>query len=204
MLRYYPSKKAQAYAARYIGDCCKQRRTLTTSSGERHGAGIGNVHTQLMKADDSLFRHTAQPRTVSIIGAPMTYGQPFVGTDRGPELLREKGLLKDLASLGWRVEDIPDLDLDTICREAARQSNAVRLPNAKNSIEVGAGCSAVADLVESKLKLGNFPLVLGGDHSIGEFVLGFVSAIFQPCTYSFDHTAHHFDRTGLFSWDNAC
>lgn len=120
-----------------------------------------------MKADDSLFRHTAHPRTVSIIGAPMTYGQPFVGTDRGPELLREKGLLKDLASLGWRVEDNPDLDMDTICREAARQSNAVRLPNAKNSIEVGAGCSAVADLVESKLRRGNFPLVLGGDHSIG-------------------------------------
>lgn len=170
MLRY-PSKKAQAYAARYIGGCCKQqRRTLATSSAssERHGAGIGNVQTQLMKADDSLFRHTAQPRTVSVIGAPMTYGQPFVGTDRGPELLREEGLLKDLASLGWRVEDNPDLDMDTICREAASQSNAVRLPNAKNSIEVGAGCSAVANLVESKLKLGNFPLILGGDHSIGE------------------------------------
>lgn len=98
----------------------------------------------------------------------MTYGQPFVGTDRGPELLRERGLIKDLSSLGWIVEDIPDLDFDTICGEASKQSNAVHtLPNAKHSLEVGAGCSALADLVESQLRLGRFPLILGGDHSIG-------------------------------------
>jgi arginase len=98
----------------------------------------------------------------------MTYGQPFVGTDRGPELLRERGLLKDLSSLGWRVEDIPDIDFDSICAEAAKNSNDVHtFPNAKHSLQVGAGCSALADLVESKLRLGRFPLILGGDHSIG-------------------------------------
>jgi arginase len=35
------------------------------------------------------------------------------------------------------------------------------------SIQVGAGTKVLADLVESKLKLGRFPLILGGDHSIG-------------------------------------
>jgi arginase len=35
------------------------------------------------------------------------------------------------------------------------------------SLEVGAGTKALAELVESKLKLGRFPLILGGDHSIG-------------------------------------
>lgn len=35
------------------------------------------------------------------------------------------------------------------------------------SIQVGAGNKVLADLVESKLKLGRFPLILGGDHSIG-------------------------------------
>ena len=35
------------------------------------------------------------------------------------------------------------------------------------SLEVGAGTKALAELVESILKLGRFPLILGGDHSIG-------------------------------------
>ena len=158
------SRKTQAYIVRHIIS-----RAATSESRGGGGAGIGNVHHQLFPTDDSsLFRHVAQPRTVSVIGAPMTYGQPYVGTDRGPELLRECGLLKDLSSLGWRVEDLPDLDLDAICAEAAKSSTAVPTsPNAKHSLQVGAGCRVLADLVESKLRLGRFPLILGGDHSIG-------------------------------------
>ena len=68
----------------------------------------------------------------------MTYGQPFVGTvsshgrvfavstnsqyflflnpkDSGPSLLRAQGLVRELGDLGWKVEDIPDLDFSTIC-----------------------------------------------------------------------------------------
>jgi len=163
MLRY-PSRRAQSYLVRQIG-----KRAASSETRAGGGAGIGNVHHQLFPTDDNrLFRHVAQPRTVSVIGAPMTYGQPFVGTDRGPELLRESGLLKDLSSLGWHVEDIPDLDFDAICAEAAKNSSACSVsPNAKHSLQVGAGCSALADLVESKLRLGRFPLILGGDHSIG-------------------------------------
>lgn len=161
MLRH-PGRNLHAYAGRLI---IGKKRAVSTDES-RHGAGIGNVLNQLIKADDSLFRHVARPRTVSVIGAPMTYGQPFVGTDHGPQLLRERGLLKDLSSLGWRVEDIPDLDFDTICAKTSKQSK-VLLPNAKHSLEVGAGCSALADLVESKLQKGRFPLILGGDHSIG-------------------------------------
>lgn len=156
-----PSTRIQLHAVRHIS---KQAASTESRGG---GAGIGNVHTQLFPSDDTnLFRHVAHPRTVSVIGAPMTYGQPFVGTDRGPELLRESGLLKDLSSLGWRVEDIPDLDFGTICAEAAKNSNAAGMsPNAKHSLQVGAGCCALADLVESKLRQGHFPLILGGDVS---------------------------------------
>ena len=88
--------------------------------------------------------------------------------DSGPSLLRERGLLRDLASLGWRVEDLPDLDFPKICADA-RQANpsAPNNPDARNSLEVGAGTKVLADLVESKVRLGRFPLILGGDHSIG-------------------------------------
>ena len=57
--------------------------------------------------------------------------EPFVGTDRGPLLLREQGLLKDLSALGWRVEDIPDLDFDTICADAVRDTTLWSNPSAK-------------------------------------------------------------------------
>lgn len=61
-----------------------------------------------------------------------------------------------------------DLDFPTICTQAREENPSVRNnPNAKHSIEVGAGTEVLANLVESKLTLGTFPLILGGDHSIG-------------------------------------
>ena len=131
--------------------------------------GFGNVTQQHIPSDDDLFKHVVSPKTVSVIGAPMTYGQPFVGTDSGPSLLRENGLLKDLSALGWRVEDIPDLDFSSICAEAVKENTSTHNTNtnARNSLQVGAGTKVLADLVESKLKVGRFPLILGGDHSIG-------------------------------------
>ena len=131
------------------------------------GMGFGNITQQHIPSQDDMFKHVISPKTVSVIGAPMTYGQPFVGTDSGPSLLRENGLLKDLSALGWRVEDIPDLDFSSICAEAVKENASTHNTNARNSLQVGAGTKVLADLVESKLKVGRFPLILGGDHSIG-------------------------------------
>lgn len=104
----------------------------------------------------------------------MTYGQPFVGTDTGPQLLREKGLRKMMTQLGWRVEDMPDLNFDaeSLLRNITNDKTASSTvitdpPNAKNCALVGRGCSILADVVEKKLQEGRFPLILGGDHSIG-------------------------------------
>mmetsp|Transcript_38629 Transcript_38629/g.93377 ORF Transcript_38629/g.93377 Transcript_38629/m.93377 type:complete len:375 (+) Transcript_38629:60-1184(+) len=146
----------------------RQTRLFTTAipgpSSETGGAGIGNVESRLLPSmnDAELFKHCKYPRTTSIIGAPMTYGQPFVGTDAGPSLLRERGLRNILTSLGWRVEDLPDLDFDP-----EQFSGSVDPPNARNCSLVAHGSEILADTVESKLRKGQFPLVLGGDHSIG-------------------------------------
>ena len=67
-----------------------------------------------------------------------------------------------LTSLDWRVEDVGDMDLDS----AADSSKSQFLSNAKNSCIVGPATALLADLVESKIKEGYFPLILGGDHSI--------------------------------------
>jgi hypothetical protein len=75
------------------------------------GAGLGNVRDRMIPSARSsrstLYKHSKEPHTCTIIGAPMTYGQPYVGTDSGPSLLREAGLRGMLSALGWRVEDLP-------------------------------------------------------------------------------------------------
>lgn len=49
------------------------------------------------------------PRTAALIGAPAQLGQPLAGTDKGPQLMRDAGLYKSLAALGWRVEEMGDV-----------------------------------------------------------------------------------------------
>jgi len=99
----------------------------------------------------------------------MTYGQPYVGTDSGPLLLRQAGLRSMLTALGWRVEDLPDLDFDNLVSQQPSKSSSSHYTagNAKNPEYVGPGAKLVAEMVEEKLRQGRFPLVLGGDHSIG-------------------------------------
>lgn len=145
---------------------------------------MGNVSDQMLPSADAsqlLYRHTARPMTASIIGAPMTYGQPFVGTDDGPSRLREAGLLTSLSALGWRVQDNPDLDFESIAQSIPSELYATERLDAKNSLLVGHGCRHLADVVERELKSNRFPLVVGGDHSIG---IGSLAGILraQPST----------------------
>jgi arginase len=133
------------------------------------GAGYGNVHDRLERSSEPLFQHTSYPHTCRVIGAPMTYGQPYAGTDGGPELLRERGLLQKLSALGWRVHDHGDLEFAPQHGSTGGFSgaNGGGKFKAKNSEIVGQGCHQLADLVEETARAGQFPLVLGGDHSIG-------------------------------------
>ena len=153
-------------------DCATRRNYSSTTSLLSKGSGLGNVHDQMLPTADAaqktlLFRHTARPLTVSVIGSPMTYGQPFVGTDSSPTLLREAGLLTSLSALGWRVHDQPDIDFNAIGNSIPPGEYAKERPDAKHSLLVGSGCRHLADAVEAELMSGRFPLILGGDHSIG-------------------------------------
>lgn len=110
------------------------------------------------------FRFVAQPRAVEIIGAPMTAGQPLLGTDVGPELIRKHGLRSRLASLGWRVSDRGDLAFPAPAANDASIDPAHG--HAKNSVAVGRGNKILSDAVADALGGGRFPLVVGGDHSV--------------------------------------
>ena len=115
----------------------------------------------------------ATTHTTTLIGVPMTHGQPYTGTDHGPRLLREFGLLQQLASLGWRVDDAGDLDMETAAASGA-SNTASYDGNAKNATTVASGTEKLAETVQQTLQKGNFPLILGGDHSIG---IGSLAAI---------------------------
>lgn len=123
---------------------------------------------------EELYRHTtSRPKTCTVIGAPMTFGQPYCGTDSSPALLRKKGLLQKLSALSWRVEDLADLDFAAAAAAAAGDHPSADhhsspfIGNAKNRLQVGAGTHKLALTVEETVRKGCFPLILGGDHSVG-------------------------------------
>lgn len=165
-----------------------QRCMTSTAAGGGIGLGGGKLHDQMVtscnKDDQELFRLIPHPRTLSVLGAPMMFGQPFVGTDTSPMLLRESGLLNDLTSLGWRVNDLHDLDLSTLVTSSNLSNDINTVASngsnnghyARNSIQVGQGCYLLAKKVESIIDNKQFPLILGGDHSIG---IGSLPAMLQ-------------------------
>ena len=79
-----------------------------------------------------------------------------------------------LSSLGWRVEELENIDFDDF--EAASPPPDAVNNNAKNSLIVGQGTLKLANVVAETLEKGHFPLILGGDHSIG---LGSLAAILK-------------------------
>lgn len=93
---------------------------------------------------------------------------PLYRKDFGPKRLREAGLLQDLSSLGWRVHDQGDLNFDALIENNMILDDDTDLSRkAKNSQVVGQGCEMIANLVADVIDKGQFPLILGGDHSIG-------------------------------------
>ncbi|AFO56102.1 MULTISPECIES: arginase [Natrinema] len=104
-------------------------------------------------------------RTVRIIGAPMDYGANRRGVDMGPSAIRYADLADGLERAG--VDPIDDGDL-TMPRAEERDPDAdqPRRGDAKFLREIEDVCKRVRDRVATTLADGEFPLVLGGDHSV--------------------------------------
>ncbi|MFC1720255.1 arginase [Pseudomonadota bacterium] len=101
-----------------------------------------------------------QNRIVRIIGVPLDLGASRRGTDVGPSALRIAGLGNALRRMGYTVareEDIPAPAMETGTSEDREARFKPQI------LEV---CSKLAERVVTILQEGDFPLVLGGDHSI--------------------------------------
>jgi arginase len=111
------------------------------------------------------------PRShIEIIGAPLDLGQGRRGVDMGPSALRVANLNARVATLGYVVEDRGNVPV-----EQAEASPAGH-PRAKYLPQIAATCERLGHLVGETLQRGNFPLVLGGDHSVA---VGTVSGVSQ-------------------------
>ena len=97
---------------------------------------------------------------VHVIGVPMDLGSGRRGVDMGPSAIRIAGLNARLVELGHKVVDQGDLVIKNMEELPVRDEHARYLP------EIARAAGTLAKKVDRIMRLGHFPLVLGGDHSI--------------------------------------
>lgn len=108
---------------------------------------------------------------ISIIGVPMDLGQSRRGVDMGPSAIRYAGVIDRLKALGHNVKDKGDI---VIGRREISQNTRLR-----NLEEVTEGNTKLAREVQEALAEGEYPLVLGGDHSIAIGTLAGLSSKYE-------------------------
>lgn len=105
---------------------------------------------------------------IAVIGAPLDLGAGRRGVDMGPSAIRVANLDARLESLGFTVHDLGNVE--------AKQAESI--PSGPTSArylnEIAQSCRRVALIVEKSAAKHQFPLVLGGDHSVA---VGTVSGI---------------------------
>lgn len=120
---------------------------------------------------------------IEIIGAPSTFGQKKLGVNLGPDAIRYAGLLSRLKKMGLDVIDKGNIEVPTLDVEKFN-SDQEGLRNYDEIVTVSESLSkATSEIVEK----GNFPLTLGGDHSIA---VGSISGISQ-----------HYENLGVIWYD---
>lgn len=115
---------------------------------------------------------------ISIIGVPLFYGCDIPGVETGPSKLRSLGLAETLETLGHTVADRGDLAVPTAPAETKHACH----PKMKYVAPIRELCRELSHAVEGVLDAGEFPLVIGGDHSAGIGTLAGVARHFGSDT----------------------
>lgn len=110
-------------------------------------------------------------KTISLIGAPTDVGASVKGAGMGPDALRVAGLAQALEARGLAVIDHGNLHGPANPWQAP--VNGLRHLN--EAIDWN---QAVYDEVSNALKLGHFPMMMGGDHCLA---IGSISAVAKHC-----------------------
>ena len=124
-------------------------------------------------------------KPVAFIGVPMDLGGGRRGVDMGPSAMRIADVGPAIRSLGLEFHDLGNVEV----REP--ESVEPHDPKARFLPEIADCCGRLRKRVEALLEEGEFPLVVGGDHSIA---CGTVAGISS-------HYARKGERIGLIWFD---
>ncbi|MCC7119245.1 MAG: arginase [Anaerolineales bacterium] len=97
---------------------------------------------------------------IDLIGVPIDLGADRRGVDMGPSAIRYSQLQPKLEELGYTVQDNGNIEV------AIAETCKITNPKLKYLDCIIPMSRRVAGAVATSLQAGNFPLVLGGDHSL--------------------------------------
>lgn len=100
---------------------------------------------------------------INVIGVPLNLGCDRAGVERAPNHLRKRGLMQVIRNNGHRAFDLGNLYVPPVS-EADKFLRGNGLKYLDAIVEVNTN---LAELVYDTLRGGAFPLVIGGDHSLG-------------------------------------
>ncbi len=109
-------------------------------------------------------------KQIDIFGFPMDLGAGRRGVDMGPSALRIAGIENELRKLGYIVTDHGDVFIKN------QERQLIKNPKLKYLEEIQRTTELLAKKVEKSLDAGNFPLCLGGDHSMAIGTLAGIAA----------------------------
>ncbi len=109
---------------------------------------------------------------IRMIGFPIDLGADRRGVDMGPSALRIADIDKRLEALGFDVVDEGDIPIRNI------EVSEIHDPTLKYLPEIAEMSGVLAKHVKAVLDDGDFPLVLGGDHSMS---IGSLAGIGAHC-----------------------
>ncbi len=112
-------------------------------------------------------------KKISIIGAPMDFGQLHRGVDMGPAATRYTGLVPRLRDLGLTVIDTGDVNVPT--RDSGEIAGKKKYLN-----EISHICELLYKAGKEAIDKGQFPLFLGGDHSISVGTVAAAATVKEP------------------------
>lgn len=111
---------------------------------------------------------------ISLIGVPLYYGCDRKGVELGPDKLREMGILDVFKKEHHKIWDVGDIHIPEVLEEDKYKEHG-QMKFLDPLVKVN---EDLAKKVYDEIKMGRFPIILGGDHSLG---LGSVSGASKFC-----------------------
>lgn len=112
---------------------------------------------------------------IHVIGVPMNHGTDKIGSNLGPDKFRELNIIDSLRDMGYEVCDLGNIEVADVsddqihrCDEKLKYYDVVIDANTKLAFKAYESISS-----------GNFPLILGGDHSLGMGSIAGISKYFK-------------------------